>query len=63
MLQRPKIRADALSSAFSWEARVDSWLGGTWLGRVPVKAGSVTWTTSQQVPEPDSAQDRRRRPG
>ena len=49
MLQRPKIPADALSSAFSWEARVDSWLGGTWLGRVPVKAGSVTWTTSQQV--------------
>ena len=49
MLQRPKIPADALSSAFSWEARVDSWLGQTWLGRVPVKAGSVTWTTSQQV--------------
>ena len=49
MLQRPKIPADALSSAFSWEARVDSWLGGTWLGRVPVKTGSVTWTTSQQV--------------
>ena len=49
MLQHPKIPADALSSAFSWEARVDSWLGQTWLGRVPVKAGSVTWTTSQQV--------------
>lgn len=49
MLQRPKIPSDALSSAFSWEARVDSWLGQTWLGRVPVKAGSVTWTTSQQV--------------
>lgn len=49
MLQRPKIPADALSSAFSWEARVDSWLGRTWLGQVPVKAGSVTWTTSQQV--------------
>ena len=49
MLQHPKIPAEALSSAFSWEARVDSWLGQTWLGRVPVKAGSVTWTTSQQV--------------
>lgn len=49
MLQRPKIPAEALSSAFAWEARVDSWLGQTWLGRVPVKAGSVTWTTSQQV--------------
>ena len=49
MLQRPKIPSDALSSAFAWEARVDSWLGQTWLGRVPVKAGSVTWTTSQQV--------------
>ena len=49
MLQRPKIPAEALSSAFSWEARVDSWLGQTWLGRVPVEAGSVTWTTSQQV--------------
>lgn len=49
MFQRPKIPADALSSAFAWEARVDSWLGQTWLGRVPVKAGSVTWTTSQQV--------------
>ena len=49
MLQRPKIPAEALSSAFSWEARVDSWLGQTWLGRVPVKAGSVTWTTSPQV--------------
>lgn len=49
MLQRPKIPAEALSSAFSWETRVDSWLGQTWLGRVPVKAGSVTWTTSQQV--------------
>jgi hypothetical protein len=49
MLQRPKIPSEALSSAFSWEARVDSWLGQTWLGRVPVKAGSVTWTTSQQV--------------
>lgn len=49
MLQLPKIPADALSSAFSWEARVDSWLDQTWMGRVPVKAGSVTWTTSQQV--------------
>lgn len=49
MLQRPEIPTDAMSSAFSWEARVDSWLGGDWLGRVPVKAGSVTWTTSQQV--------------
>lgn len=49
MLQRPKIPSEALSSAFAWEARVDSWLGQTWLGRVPVKAGSVTWTTSQQV--------------
>ena len=49
MLQRPKIPTEALSSAFAWEARVDSWLGQTWLGRVPVKAGSVTWTTSQQV--------------
>lgn len=49
MLQRPKIPSEALSSTFAWEARVDSWLGQTWLGRVPVKAGSVTWTTSQQV--------------
>lgn len=49
MLQRPDIPADAMTSVFSWEARVDSWLGGAWLGRVPVKAGSVTWTTSQQV--------------
>lgn len=49
MLQRPDIPADAMTSVFSWEARVDSWLGGAWLGQVPVKAGSVTWTTSQQV--------------
>lgn len=49
MLQRPEIPADVTNHAYSWEARVDSWLGGDWLGRVPVKAGSVTWTTSQQV--------------
>lgn len=41
--------AGLLSDAHTWSARVDSWLGSTWLGRVPVAGGSVSWTRSQQV--------------
>ena len=38
-----------LETGFSWEVRTDSWLGGDWLGRVPVAGGSVTWSRGQQV--------------
>lgn len=38
-----------LETGFSWEVRVDSWLGGDWLGRVPVAGGSVAWSRGQQV--------------
>lgn len=40
---------EILGDAYVWESRVDSWLGGRWLGRVPVAGGSVAWTASQQV--------------
>lgn len=48
-LRRPQIPDEVLRHGFSWQARVDSWLGGWWLGQVPVKSGSVTWTSGQQV--------------
>lgn len=43
------IPAGVLTDAFTYRARVDSWLGARWLGQVPVAGGSVSWTTSQQV--------------
>ncbi|AYD89662.1 hypothetical protein D5R93_05680 [Actinomyces lilanjuaniae] len=43
------IPAEVLSGAYSYGARVDSWLGSRWLGQVPVAGGSVSWTTDQQV--------------
>lgn len=38
-----------LTGAYTYAARVDSWLGSQWLGQVPVAGGSVSWTTGQQV--------------
>ncbi|MDO4243809.1 MAG: hypothetical protein Q4C85_08660 [Actinomyces sp.] len=43
------IPANLLSDSFVYGARVDSWLGSRWLGRVPVVSGSVSWSASQQV--------------
>lgn len=43
------VPASVLAGAHTWEPRVDSWLGTTWLGQVPVTGGSVTWSASQQV--------------
>lgn len=40
---------DVLADAYTWAVRADSWLGGRWLGQVPVAGGSVSWTTGQQV--------------
>ena len=44
-----QVPAGVLSGAHSWAPRVDSWLGTTWLGQVPVESGSVSWSSSQQV--------------
>ncbi|WP_103061592.1 hypothetical protein [Actinomyces qiguomingii] len=38
-----------LTGAYTYSARVDSWLGSQWLGQVPVAGGSVSWTVGQQV--------------
>lgn len=43
------IPSDVISGAHTYSCRVDSWLGSTWLGRVPVAGGSVSWDASQQV--------------
>ena len=47
--QADQIPADLLSSAYTVEARVESWLGSEYLGEVPVEDGSVSWDASQQV--------------
>ena len=47
--QADQIPADLLSSAYTVEATVESWLGSEYLGVVPVEDGSVSWDTSQQV--------------
>ncbi|WP_172121319.1 hypothetical protein [Actinomyces faecalis] len=44
-----QVPAGVLAGAHSWAPRVDSWLGTTWLGQVPVGSGSVSWSASQQV--------------
>lgn len=44
-----RIHADLLSSAYTVEATVESWLGSEYLGAVPVEDGSVSWDASQQV--------------
>lgn len=44
-----RIPADLLSSAYTVEATVESWLGSEYLGAVPVEDGSVSWDASQQV--------------
>lgn len=44
-----RIPADLLSSAYTVEATVESWLGSDYLGAVPVEDGSVSWDASQQV--------------
>lgn len=44
-----RIPADLLSSAYTVEATVESWLGAEYLGAVPVEDGSVSWDASQQV--------------
>ena len=44
-----RIPADLLSSAYTVEARVESWLGSEYLGAVPVEDGSVSWDATQQV--------------
>ena len=40
---------DLLSSAFTVDTTVESWLGTRYLGRVPVEDGSVSWDSTQQV--------------
>ena len=47
--QADQIPADLLSSAYTVEATVESWLGSEHLGVVPVEDGSVSWDASQQV--------------
>lgn len=44
-----RIPADLLSSAYTVEATVESWLGSEYLGAVPIEDGSVSWDASQQV--------------
>ena len=41
---------DALANAVVWDCRVASWLGGEFLGVVPVSGGSVTWSRDRDVP-------------
>ena len=36
-------------AAYRYTARVEVWYGTQYLGEVPVKGGSVAWSTSQQV--------------
>jgi len=36
-------------AAYRYTARVEAWYGTQYLGEVPVKSGSVAWSTSQQV--------------
>lgn len=43
------IPSEVLADAYTYAARVDSWLGSRWLGALPVVSGSVSWTTDQQV--------------
>lgn len=43
------IPSQVLADAYTYSARVDSWLGSRWLGTIPVGLGSVSWTTGQQV--------------
>lgn len=47
--QADQIPADLLASAYTVEARAESWLGSEYLGEVPVEDGSVSWDASQQV--------------
>lgn len=44
-----RIPTDLLTSAYTVEATVESWLGSEYLGAVPVEDGSVSWDASQQV--------------
>lgn len=43
------IPPDMLSSGFEVDVVVESWLGDTYLGDVPVESGSVSWDSTQQV--------------
>ena len=44
-----RIPDDLLSSAYTLQATVESWLGEEYLGEVPVEDGSVAWDATQQV--------------
>ena len=44
-----RIPDDLLSSAYTLQATVESWLGDEYLGEVPVEDGSVSWDATQQV--------------
>jgi len=44
-----RIPDDLLSSAYTLQATVESWLGDEYLGEVPVEDGSVAWDATQQV--------------
>ena len=44
-----RIPDDLLSSAYTMQATVESWLGDEYLGEVPVEDGSVAWDATQQV--------------
>ena len=41
---------DALANVAVWDCRVGSWLGGKFLGMVPVNSGSLTWSKDRDVP-------------
>ena len=41
---------DALANVVVWECRVGSWLGGDFLGNIPITGGSVTWSRDRDVP-------------
>lgn len=44
-----RVPVDLISSAYTLEVTVESWLGSDYLGRIPVEDGSVSWDANQQV--------------
>ena len=40
----------ALASTAEWECRIGSWLGGEYLGEVPISEGTITWSKNRDVP-------------
>lgn len=42
---------EVLAGTCGWEPKVSSWLGGAWLGDVPILTGRVVASVTQRVPE------------